>query len=211
VGQDLIEALPGTDNLAEITTDGGRNVGGKVTTEVFGVKGTGSQFVYLFDRSASMEGFDARPLRAAKQQLIASLDSLGESHQFQMIFYNETTRVFAPNPGPATMVFANQETKQKAVRFVQSIRGDGGTDHLNGLKAALKLGPDVIFMLTDAEGGFTGAELSQIADWNRAGTVINTIEFGSGPKMASTDRSLERLAKQNRGQYVYKNIVSLAD
>ncbi|MCA9212494.1 MAG: hypothetical protein KDB27_05485, partial [Planctomycetales bacterium] len=46
---------------------------GKTTTSVFGVSGTGSSFVYVFDRSASMKGL---PLAAAKQQLINSLANL---------------------------------------------------------------------------------------------------------------------------------------
>ena len=109
------------------------------------------------------------------------------------------------------MMFAEEKTKRQAVRFVESIRGDGGTDHLQALKFALQFSPDVIFMLTDAEGGFTAAELSQIASWNRGGTVIITIEFGDGPQPDAGERSLEKLAREHQGHYLYKNIATLAD
>lgn len=94
VGQDFADSLTGADAL--LSGQGSdRPLGGKVTTEVFGVQGTGSVFVYVFDRSASMEDLGGRPLRAAKRQLKQSLASLGENQQFQIIFYNDETRVSA--------------------------------------------------------------------------------------------------------------------
>lgn len=207
VGQELIQSLPGADGLLEGVANN-RNIGGKVTTEVFGIKGTGSRFVYVFDRSASMSGYDSKPLRAAKQQLLESLKSLGSNHQFQIIFYNDTTTVFNPDPGPPEMMFADDRTKRQAETFIRGMVADRGTDHLNALRLALSLGPDVIFLLTDAEGGFTARELSRVAQWNRSAAVINAIEFGVGSGR-SNDRSLQRLAREQGGTYIYKNILSL--
>ncbi len=206
-GDDLIQALPGVDGLLEMPQTK-QKIGGKITTEVFGIKGTGSKFLYVFDRSKSMEGYSARPLIAAKQQMLASLDSLSDVHQFQIIFYNNTTEVFRPNPGPPEMLFASKEIKKKANRFVQRTRGEGGTDHMGAIQFALSLGPDVIFLLTDAEGGFSSSELAKIRNSNRSGAVINAIEFGVGSQ-SGQDRSLEALARQSGGQYSYKNIRTL--
>lgn len=206
IGDDLLEALPGVNTPTD-GTHKGRDIGGKVTTDVFGVKWTGSRFIYVFDRSDSMDGYESRPLRAAKQALLKSLDSLGDVHEFQIIFYNEGTRVFTRG-GNATMYFATEENKNAARRFVETMTGEGGTDHLQALKFALSLAPDVVFILTDAEGGFTPSELGAIAGWNRSGAVINAIEFGVGSQI-DLDRSLEQLAKQHRGQHVYKNILTL--
>ena len=207
VGQELVQSLPGAEGLLEGVPNN-RNIGGKVTTEVFGIKGTGSRFVYVFDRSASMSGYNNKPLKAAKQQLLASLQSLGPTQQFQIIFYNDTTMVFDPNPGPPEMMPADDKTKREATRFVQRTQADRGTDHLNALRLALRLAPDVIFLLTDAEGGFTRGELGQVANWNRSGAVINAIEFGVGSSRGN-DRSLEQLAREQGGTYVYKNILTL--
>ena len=209
VGQDFSEALSGADSLLD-GMNSQRPIGGQVTTEVFGVKGTGSQFVYVFDRSASMEGYEGRPLRAAKQALIESLESLKENHQFQIIFYNDQTKIFRPDGRGDRLAFATDLMKQKGAGFVQSIRGDRGTNHMQAIKQALAFGPDVIFLLTDAEGGFNQQDLSRISQWNRAGTVINAIEFGVGGKPTLTN-SLRILSRENGGQYTYKNVLSFRD
>ncbi len=206
IGDTLMDALPGSDSMLEGFENA--ELGGKVTTEIFGVKGTGSRFIYVFDRSESMEGYERRPLLAAKSALKASLTSLQRNHQFQIVFYNDRTRVLKIG-GQSKMFFGTDENKEDGMQFIDSISGNGGTDHLGALKYALSLGPDVVFLLTDAEGGFSEAEMGAIADWNRSGAVINSIEFGVGSKGALADDSLERLSRQHRGQYVYKNILTL--
>lgn len=207
IGENLLESFQGAESLL----DGNESfdIGGEVTTEVFGVKGTGSRFLYIFDRSESMEGYDRRPLIAAKSALNASLASLGKVQQFQIVFYNDKIRVLEISGEPTTMFFGTDINKNSGTRFVDSISGSGGTDHLAALKYGLSLGPDVIFLLTDAEGGFTPAEMGAISDWNRGATVINAIEFGVGSKDRSDDNSLERVAKESGGQYTYKNILTL--
>ena len=70
--------------------------GGVPASGVFGVQGEGQKFVYVFDRSGSMDGHGGAPLAAAKSELIASLDDLGDTHQFQIIFYNEHPHIFTP-------------------------------------------------------------------------------------------------------------------
>ncbi|MCH2177401.1 MAG: hypothetical protein MK106_01235 [Mariniblastus sp.] len=209
VGQDFAESLSGAESLLD-GTGSQRPIGGAVTTEVFGVKGTGSQFVYVFDRSASMDGYGGRPLRAAKQALLESLESLEKNHQFQIVFYNDQTKIFRPEPGAARLAFATDTMKQKGVGFVQSIRGDRGTNHMNALKEALSFKPDVVFLLTDAEGGFSASDLNRISRWNSSGAVINAIEFGVGTSSA-LDNSLRILSRENGGQYTYKNILSFRD
>ena len=207
-GEEMVDTLTGSDSLLESTTSD-RPFGGQVTTEVFGVKGTGSTFVYVFDRSASMEDLGGRPLRAAKRQLLESLNSLGETHQFQIIFYNDQTTIFQPEPGQSLMTFADDPARKRARSFVASIGGKGGTDHLKALKLALSFSPDVVFLLTDAEGGFSSSELRNISNWNRSGAVINAIEFGVGQR--GVDRSLERVARESQGHYVYKDVRSFRD
>lgn len=202
-GNDSFEGLPGADKLLDGPAPN-RAIGGKVTTEVFGLKGTGTKFVYVFDRSRSMEGYEARPLMAARQALLQSLDSLTDGHQFQIIFYNHSTTEFTPDRY-GKLHTADERTKEAARDFVNSIRGDGGTDHVNALKKALLLRPDVIFFLTDAEGGFTRAELRELSQLNRSSAVIHAIEFGEG---RGRDRTLEQLTRENGGQYLFKDIRS---
>jgi hypothetical protein len=184
----------------------GKGRGAQARTKVFGVQGEGSRFVYVFDRSGSMEG---APLAAAKQQLIASLESLDKVHQFQIIFYNQTPSLMQLAPGqPPGMEFANDAGKKKAESFIGSILADGGTRHVEALELALSLRPDVIFFLTDAEDPKLSA--TQLADIRRRnnGASINTIEFGSGPA-SSGQNFLKRLAEQNHGNYGYVDVSKL--
>lgn len=206
---DLESALPGTDGMLE--AGGPPQVSGaQVTTKVFGVEGTGSRFLYVFDRSASMEGFEGRPISAAQHELIASLESLQPQHQFQIVFYNERPTIFNPFPSaPPQMLFATAENKELAARFVRQIRGEGGTRHMAALREAVNMGPDVIFFLTDADvPRLTDDELIQIERWNRARASINTIEFGSGSQR-SADNFLVKIARRNDGQHVYIDVTKL--
>ena len=119
--------------------------------------------------------------------------------------------MFRGDRGAASLAFAKDTTKTRARRFVGSVRGEGGTDHVSALKLALSLGPDVVFLLTDAEGGFTTADLIAISGWNKSGAVINAIEFGLGAQRGNTDNSLRAVARESRGQYIYKDLRSFRD
>ena len=182
-----------------------KGIGGKARTAVFGVPGEGYTFVYVFDRSGSMGGSGRNALTAAKKELLASLQQLEPTHQFQIIFYNDKLTVFNPSGNADRLVFATEQNKAAAERFINSVVPDGGTEHYAALLLALKFRPDVIFFLTDAdEPKLTPGQLERI---HRAagGTVINTIEFGYGPQ-TENDNFIVRLARQNGGKHVYVDI-----
>jgi hypothetical protein len=187
----------------------GRGGNGQGETTVFGVRGRGSRFVYVFDRSASMSGYEGRPLAGAKRELLASLRQLDSIHQFQVVFYNEKPLLMNLIPGQQPqLVFGDTQGKRLAEQFIAGVRADGGTRHLDALLQALQLRPDVIFFLTDAdEPRLSDVELRKIYDRNR-GTAINTIEFGSGSASGSYT-FLQKLAEQNNGKHVYVDVTSL--
>jgi hypothetical protein len=189
-----------------------KQIGGAAQTEVFGLQGEGHEFVYVFDRSGSMAGHGGSPLRAAKRELIASLQDLGKMHQFQIIFYNQAPQVFNPTGGKPKLFFGDESSKAMAGQFVRSIIADGSTRHMNALSMALKMRPDVIFFLTDAEDPqMTEDELAQVRRLNLGGeTVINAIQFGFGP-YDGEENFLKRLARQNEGQWAYQDISKLPD
>jgi hypothetical protein len=178
---------------------------GKARTSLFGVVGEGYKFVYVFDRSGSMGGRGRESLRAVKAELIRSLKDLDSVHQFQIIFYNERPAVFNPSGAPGRLAFATDDNKQRAERFLDSIVADGGTDHEQALRLAIRLQPDVIFFLTDADDPkLTPGQLEKISR-RAAGIVINAIEFGPGPKPKGAS-FLADLARQNAGRYAYVDI-----
>lgn len=185
--------------------------GQRATARLFGVSGSGSRFVYVLDRSDSMNGFGGLPLRSAKKELIRSLNSLSPQQQFQIIFYNENVKPFQMAGVPMTMVAGEPSNQQRAQRYVESIRAFGGTKHKGALLMALRMSPDVIFFLTDAHiPKLSKLELKVIQSRaQRSGTTIHTIEFGSHPS-AAADSFLRDLAGMNGGQYQYVNIRKLA-
>ncbi|HJQ81614.1 MAG TPA: hypothetical protein VJ828_16750 [Lacipirellulaceae bacterium] len=180
---------------------------GDARVSVFGVEGTGSKFVYVFDRSSSMDG---PPLAAAKRQLIESLRSLESAHQFHIIFFNTRTRSFDIAEGGRRIAFATDRNKQLAANFVGGITADGGTDRLAALREAIGFAPDVIFFLTDADDAMSASELAEIARTNRRlRTAICVIEFGRRATPPGSN-FLTELARESGGQYGYVNAAALS-
>lgn len=186
----------------------GRGAGSKVKTNVFGIEGEGTRFLYVFDRSASMLGFEEKPIKRAKEELINSLESLGETHQFQIVFYNDHPTPFGGSQRPK-MLRGEDQQKEQAIRFVKNITGDGGTNHVDALNMALAMNPDVIFFLTDADDNPGAQKIERIT--NRAdqiGATIHCIQFGEGnPSFGSN--WIQRLAEQTRGKFKYIDVKQL--
>ncbi|MBB3206583.1 hypothetical protein FHS27_002395 [Rhodopirellula rubra] len=182
---------------------------GKMTTQVFGVSGTGSTFVYVFDRSESMRAGGSAPLRASKAELIRSLDTLTERQQFQIIFYNDSAEVFRSHGDRVGLVLGEEATIERAKDFVRRTTAIGGTEHEAALRMALRMAPDVIFFLTDAK--IQTMSERQLDDITRraenAGTTIHAIQFGTGPPTSGT--FLERLVRRNGGGYRYVDVTTL--
>ncbi len=188
---------------------GAGGFGGKAAVNVFGTQGVGHKFAYVFDRSLSMEGSGRSPLEVAKAEMIASLDSMDDTHQFQIVFYNETAKAFNPSGQKGKLAFATEQNKERARRFIGSIMASGRTEHEAAIKLAIRMQPDVIFFLTDAnEPQLNGRQLYEIQR-QAAGIQINAIEFGIGPKQGG-DNFLNKLARQNGGQYQYHDITKFA-
>jgi hypothetical protein len=150
------------------------------------------------------------PLEAAKVELIKGLESLGEIHQFQIIFYNDEPARFNPTGHPYKLFFATEQNKRQAAKFIRSITPFGGTDHEKALILAINTRPDVIFFLADADENtvMSPAGLEKIRR-RATGITINTIEFGAGPQQ-NPNTFLVQLAQQNGGQYLYVDVRRLA-
>jgi hypothetical protein len=198
---------PGTSQPNAASGSRGSLAGGGYTkVSIFGVEGTGNKFVYVFDRSASMEG---APLAAAKRQLIESLQSLEDTHQFHIIFFNHKLRSFDITAGGRRIAFGTERNKKLASNFVGGITADGGTDRFAALKQALAFRPDVVFFLTDADDPMSASEMADIERLQtRIGTAICAIEFGR-TAAAPAKNFLTELARLSGGQYGYVNTAKL--
>ncbi|MEZ6086463.1 MAG: hypothetical protein R3C05_00195 [Pirellulaceae bacterium] len=186
--------------------------GSKHTTEVFGISGTGSRFLYVFDRSESMNGFGGKPLLAAKMQMIQSIRSLGPEQEFQIIFYNNQARPFMANNPIVMLLKGDEQSKRMAEQYIRAMTAFGGTRHMDALIMALRMKPDVIFFLTDARiPRMNGSQLQEIrVRAQSSGTTIHAIEFGDELE-APRDSFLKVLAADNGGEYRFLSVGSLTD
>ncbi|WP_149498965.1 vWA domain-containing protein [Roseiconus lacunae] len=194
------------------------NPTGKTRTSVFGLVGEGSRFVYVFDRSESMNSGvvyysgdqvtgEQTLLMLAKAELIRSLKELDEQNSFQVIFYNHQPTPFR-NPffRRGALYRASKDVRAEALLAIEEMTGVGKTDHQMALGQAVAMNPDVIFLMTDGEAkdDLTSREVRQIVNLCRRRRIqINIIHFSPNPR---TDCSLIDLAKRTDGQHLFIDI-----
>jgi hypothetical protein len=149
-------------------------------------------------------------LDSAKQELIDSLGHLEEQHQFQIIFYNDRTSVFQGYRGKRQLIQANRKAKELATSFIYQLEAEGDTYHTAALALALRLKPDVIFLLTDGEEKDDPSEedIRDLTRMNNGQTAINVIQICREPR---PDGTLVELASKNRGQHRFLDIDQLYD
>jgi hypothetical protein len=201
----------GLSGQADSGVGKGNAKGAKSKTQVFGLEGSGNSFVYVFDRSDSMNGFGSAPLRMAKKEMLDSIGSLTSVNQFQIVFYNDSPSPYRGSLSRTRgLIFATDTEKQSAQTYIKGVEGSGGTEHLPALKLALNLSAEVVFFLTDAaDPGLSSSTIDELAD--RAlgrGTTIHSIEFGTGPS-PGIERWIEKLAVRTGGKYRYVDVAKL--
>ena len=83
---------------------------------------------------------------------------------------------------------------------IEAVRADGGTRHFEAIMLALRLRPDVMFLLTDGEAAddLTAAEFDTLTR-ALAGTTCMVVQFGGEGDERSPN--LARLAALSGGKY----------
>ena len=179
--------------------------GEKAHVSLFGVKAEGSKFVYVLDRSGSTDG---KLLAAAKAQILASIEKIDDVHQFQLVVYNERPKAYNPAGPNGQLAFGTDANRAEVKKFLGTIEAEGGTDHAAALSLAIRMRPDVIFLLTDGDKPFvTARELARI-DRIGPGITIHTIQFGEGPHRDASGW-MGKLARQSGGEYRYVDTTKL--
>ncbi|BBO33995.1 VWA domain-containing protein [Lacipirellula parvula] len=208
----------GGDGAGAGTGRGNGRGPGQAITSMFGLAGEGGDFVYVFDRSDSMNyvytlGADdgitmtVTPLEAAKKELQRSLGDLKADCRFQVVFYNDGAVAF----DNSSELFGATPANIGRVRdFIRNMTADSGTNHLSGLEQAIKTRPQVIFVLTDAEQKDDPPmeEIRRLAvECKRAKIQINIVHFCS---QARSDSTLRQLARLTKGQHRFITLRELA-
>ena len=209
--------FPSGDSTPNVPSNVTGSGDGMISASFMGAQGTGHKFVYVLDRSAST-GYGQRrsPLYVAKNELLASLQSIGEMSlheskpiQFQVIFFNNETAVFntvgyGGSDRSGRLLRYDQATFGKVQRFLGGIIPDGGTLPEPALMQAIGMGADCIFFMTDGDTRMSQAQLQRIRNTAK-GVQINVVEYGTGQHSVRSN-SLRQLAADNHGHHVYVDL-----
>jgi hypothetical protein len=151
--------------------------------------------VYVVDRSLSM-GLNGA-LARARRELLAGIAGLAPATRFQVILYNRQAEPLHVD-GQSGYLSADESTLATVTREVEHVLATGNTDHARALKAALRLEPDVLFLVTDADD-LTDAQVREVTRLNNGRTAIHAIELSQHQESAGGP--LRRLAEMNGGTY----------
>jgi hypothetical protein len=135
--------------------------------------------------------------------MLASINQLPPDAQFAVIFYTLQTHTLSDPHGRKGLMAATTTNKARVQAQLEAIPPLGGTDHMFALREALKLKPEVIFFLTDADS-MTNGDVDDIL--KEVGTTrIQAVEFGWGVVLGQKT-PLGRLATTTGGSYLYIDV-----
>lgn len=153
------------------------------------------EMVFVIDQTGSQSGW---PIKKAKETMVHCIKNLNPGDTFQLIGFN--TRVYPCFEKP---VPANQDTVARALKFLEPIEGQGGTDILKSVDYALTIPDDpgrlrIVCYMTD---GYVGNDM-RILDYiqERRGRT-RMFPFGVGN---SVNRFLiDGMAREGKGAAEY--------
>jgi len=153
------------------------------------------EMIFVLDCSGSMNGW---PMSKAKAAMRRALKGLNSDDTFQIIRFSNNASALGPAPLPAT-----EENLEKGLAYVESLSGSGGTQMIEGIRAALDFPHDekrfrIVSFMTD---GFIGNENVILAAIQEKLGASRIFSFGVG---SSVNRYLiERMAKAGKGAVAF--------
>ena len=164
--------------------------------EMTGAEAVPKEMVFVLDCSGSMSG---QPMAASKRLMKKFIAGMNPDDSFRIIRFSETASSLSPSP-----LVNTEANRSRGLAYVDALRGHGGTQMIEGIKAALDFEPDpdrqrMVFFLTD---GYIGNETQILAAIReRVGdTRLYSLGVGSSPNRYLIDE----MATEGHGfsQYV---------
>ena len=197
---------------------GGGSDGSGGGTEYFGTVAYGNRFVYILDKSTSMNRSragaptpDSRFARA-RYELLRSIDRLAPYQSFYVILFSTSTRRMFDDESPVPVTIpATPENKLRLREWLEAAHVGGGTDPREALFLAVSIAPDAIFFLSDGDFNRVSGnkkhrlfaddpEAEQLVQRiNRTYTPIHTFAYED----PDSKRRMENLAQLSGGDYKY--------
>ncbi len=157
------------------------------------------EMIFVVDCSGSMEG---EPIAWAKQAMRKCIAQMSPSDSFRVIkFSNEASEL---SDEPLTY---SVENIKRALTYIDAMRGEGGTEMLSGIRAALDYpaDPERMRIVTFMTDGYIGNDAAVLAEIQKKLGNTRLFSFGVG---SSVNRYLlDRMAEVGRGvaQYARPN------
>ncbi|MHC4170864.1 MAG: VIT domain-containing protein [Planctomycetota bacterium] len=153
------------------------------------------EMIFVLDCSGSMSG---KPIAKAKQAVTRALKKLQPDDTFQVIRFSNNASQLGPDPVPATPA-----NIRRGLKYVESLRGSGGTMMIEGIKAALDFDHDprrfrLVSFMTD---GYIGNDTQILGEVSRRLGESRIFSFGVGS--APNRYLLDRMAKLGKGAVAY--------
>jgi Ca-activated chloride channel homolog len=150
---------------------------------------------FVIDTSGSMAG---PSIEQAKSALATALTRLTTQDRFNVIQFNNTVRSLFSAPQPVTTA-----AMRKAIRYVEGLSADGGTEILPALRQALKSPQDStkrqqIVLITDGQVG-NEDELFELLHHRLGTRRLFTIGIGSTPN----SHLMRKTAEIGHGTFTY--------
>jgi Ca-activated chloride channel family protein len=153
------------------------------------------EMVFVIDCSGSMDG---RPIAQAKAAVERGLGLLQPEDSLQVISFSMSASKFGDKP-----IEASRANIKRAITYVESLQGEGGTMMIEGIKAALDFPHDpqrlrFVSFLTD---GYIGNEAEILSEIRKRLGPSRIFSFGIG---SAVNRYLiEHMGKAGRGAVAY--------
>jgi hypothetical protein len=172
------------------------------------------KIVYVIDASGSM----IMHHQIVRDELARSLENLSPQQSFSVIYFQANNAVEVPPGG--RLVSATAQNRSAALEWIKSnVVPAGGTNPLVAIEKALKLNPDVIFLLSQDITGYGQFEVDQQdlmklldslnprdPETGSRATQINCIQFVSEDRL----KAMQAIAREHggRGGGAYKFLSS---
>lgn len=148
-----LNAAPGlSDRLAGIDESSGSDVGVPMTpfrgSSYYGIPIVAKRVLFVLDHSGSMKAYQRGMTRLdhAKRELVDTIASLPEDHEFAILFYSVKNRWWK-----SELTVADESSKQEAYRFVRKIGYGDKTNTHAALLGALDCDQslEAVYVLSD--------------------------------------------------------------
>lgn len=153
------------------------------------------EMIFVIDSSGSQQGW---PIEKAKETMKYCIENMNRNDTFQLLAFSNDVISLFESPRPNTL-----ENREKAVSFLSKRLGEGGTEMMKAIMAALTPEKDpkrlrVVCFMTD---GYVGNDMQIIEAVKKNLGEARLFSFGVGN---STNRYLlEKMAQMGKGAVEY--------